>query len=148
MELNAETIKKALECCYDNDKSCLTCPFQSAYTPCVNLNKNALALIKELTSALTKKETEYNELYELTEDLRNENERLKADNEIKSQKRANIFEIANAFERGRTDGVRKMSEMLKDYLDDYYHSGEDALLDVPDMIDLIAKEILEGENES
>lgn len=148
MELNAETIEKALECCYDNDKSCLTCPFQSAYTPCVNLNKNALALIKELTSALTKKETEYNELYELTEDLRNENERLKADNEIKSQKRANIFEIANAFERGRTDGVRKMSEMLKDYLDDYYHSGEDALLDVPDMIDLIAKEILEGENES
>ena len=77
MELNAETIKKALECCYDNDKSCLTCPFQSAYTPCVNLNKNALALIKELTSALTKKETEYNELYELTEDLRKENERLR-----------------------------------------------------------------------
>ena len=142
MELNAEQIKKALGCCYDNDKSCLTCPFQSAYTPCVNLNKNALALIKELTSALTKKETEYNELYELTEDLRNENERLKADNEIKSQKRANIFEIANGFERGRTDGVRKMQERLKaEFADDSIHGQSEIYL----VIDHCANEVL-GEN--
>lgn len=46
-------------------------------------------------------------------ELAEENERLRAENEIKSQKRANIFEIANAFERGRTDGVRKMQEALE-----------------------------------
>lgn len=186
MELNAETIKKALECCYDNDKSCLTCPFQSAYTPCVNLNKNALALIKELTSALTKKETEYNELYELTEDLRKENERLRGIGTPDDKAYIRLSDAKNAImdyigeqtvskyaseaecksARSGAEGamneldyitpvkvapiaetVREMSEMLKDYLDDYYHLSEDALLDVPDMIDLIAKEMLEGNNE-
>ena len=58
---------------------------------------------------------------------------------LRAYPRVNVAPIA--------DTVRKMSEMLKDYLDDYYHSGEDALLDVPDMIDLIAKEMLEGKND-
>ena len=51
MKLNREQIIKALECCYDNDKSCLTCPFieSSKFESCVNLNKSVLSLIKELT---------------------------------------------------------------------------------------------------
>ena len=44
----------------------------------------------------------------------------------------------------KADTVREMSERLKEYLDDFYNSGEDALLDVPDLIDQIAREILEG----
>ena len=51
----------------------------------------------------------------LIKELTEENERLREDNEIKSQKRANIFEITNAFERGRTDGVRKYKSAIIEY---------------------------------
>ena len=56
MELNAEQIKKALECCYTNELSCIDCPFQyqNKFKECTNLNKNALALIKELTAEVDK----------------------------------------------------------------------------------------------
>jgi hypothetical protein len=38
-----------------------------------------------------------------------------------------------------------MQEKLKEYLDDFYTTEDDALLDVPDLIDQIAKEMLEEE---
>jgi hypothetical protein len=42
--------------------------------------------------------------------------------------------------------VREIQERLKEYIDDFYSSGEDALLDVPDLIGQIAKEMLEENN--
>ena len=50
MELNREVIK-ALECCYDNNLSCIDCPFQdpNKYFECSNLTNYAVALVKELT---------------------------------------------------------------------------------------------------
>ena len=44
----------------------------------------------------------------------------------------------------RADTVREMQERLKEYLDDFYNSDEDAILDIPDLIDQIAKEMVEG----
>ncbi len=75
------------------------------------------------------------------EHLTEENERLRDDNEIKSQKRANIFEIANAFDRGRTNGVRKMQERLKScFEDDVKYDG----FRIAIRIDRTAKEMVEG----
>lgn len=73
-------------------------------------------------------------------ELTEENERLREDNEIKSQKRANIFEIADAFERGRTDGARKMQERLKGAFNFGHTILEKSICDI---IDQIAKEMVE-----
>ncbi len=48
------------------------------------------------------------------ESAKAEIERLQRDNFIKSQKRANIFEIADGFERGRTAGIKEFAERLKE----------------------------------
>lgn len=122
-------IKKALECCKVGD-GCWTCPYDNVgvYSQCVpKLLEDALALI-------TSQEQRIKELAE-------ENKRLRADNEIKSQKRANIFEIANAFERGRTDGVREMHSEIKERC----IKGGIYPAFVASTIDQIAKEMVEGE---
>lgn len=89
-------IIKAMECCYENTLSCIDCPYQDKDIKCSNLTINALSLIKELTE---------------------ENERLKIDVEILKMPRATIFEIADAFERGRKKGkadtVRKMQAEIE-----------------------------------
>jgi uncharacterized small protein (DUF1192 family) len=129
--LNAEKIKKALECC--SKANCVDCPYREdiyGITCGADMPKDALALINSQEQRIGK----------LTE----ENERLREDNEIKSQKRANIFEIANAFERGRTNGVRKMQERLKQqrFSDATPHDYD--LLHY--FIDGVAEEILESDD--
>ena len=48
MELNAEQIIKALECC--SKGTCMACPLKEDYSPCLNtVAYSALSLIKELT---------------------------------------------------------------------------------------------------
>lgn len=179
--LNAERIKRGLECC-KGSYDCFTCDIYKR--GCAGfregLAKDALALIKELTeeneylkTQLTatearcesRKESDLEEVLrlrieveELTEEnkvrkglnsmldnelrrLGEENERLRAENEIKSQKRANIFEIANAFERGRADGARKMHSAIKERC----IKGGIYPAFVKSTIDQIAKEMLEGE---
>ena len=49
MELNANEIIKALECCHIAGKDCLDCPYEDDPSGCVYLEKNTLSLIKELT---------------------------------------------------------------------------------------------------
>lgn len=49
MELNREQIIKALECCDADNPTCGECPFYDNHDYCWNVNKQALALIKELT---------------------------------------------------------------------------------------------------
>lgn len=73
--------------------------------------------------------------------LTEENERLRDENEIKSQKRANIFEISNAFERGRIDGIQKMQERLKAEKSTAFGSQCEVIPFY--VIDQIAKEMLE-----
>lgn len=66
-ERDKERIMQGLKCCSD-DNSCYksNCPYtsdrESACT--TKLAKDVVALIEDLKSQLTKKETEYNELYE------------------------------------------------------------------------------------
>ena len=135
MELNAEQIKKQMQdwsngicenACLKGE--CLNGIIVACENCMPNTVRNALALIT----------SQEQRIKELTE----ENERLREDNEIKSQKRANIFEIANAFDRGRTDGVRKMQEALEHRIHSKlsYHGWY--LKET--VIDQIAKEMLEG----
>lgn len=113
-------------------------PFEVQEQDIANFSRD-ISLIKEYINSQEQR------IKELTE----ENERLRVDNEIKSQKRANIFEITNAFERGRTDGVRKMQERLKAEMRNtarYSFGRREYSVIGEEFIDQIAKEMLEGDN--
>ena len=61
------------------------------------------------------KESLLNEIVLHEKDVREKNkavEKLKAEKEVLSSKRANIFEISNAFERGRKNGIEKFFDVL------------------------------------
>lgn len=78
--------------------------------------------------------------------LTEENERLIVTLKMNDAPFSEGLQIVHDFcEKGKrkaeADIVRKMQEMLKEILDDFYNTGEDALLDVPDLIDQIAKEL-------
>ena len=97
-------------------------------------------------SLITQKENADKAYYELAcevENLRAENERLREDNEIKSQKRANIFEIVNAFGRGRTDGVCKIREQFKERHEIWEEQDVTEYNYATSLLDQIAKEMLE-----
>ena len=129
----AEQVKKALECCYmqglEHTENCPECPYTNLYPNCTEyLGKDALALInsqeqriKELTEELTRKETEYNELYEFCESYRKEIGEVKADTVRKMQERLH--------ERFGADANRVYSNY-----------------NIHRYIDQIAKERLEGGN--
>lgn len=93
MELNREQIIKSLKCCHSYDAAdCSHCAYKDKSNAigvsCVNvLIADALALIKELTD----------------------------ENFLLSQKRANMFEILDAYGRGRKDSVRKFANYLKEH---------------------------------
>lgn len=95
--LNAEQIKKALQCFHQRILDTHLAD---------DIREGEMMAILDALALINLQEQRIKELAE-------KNERLRVDNEIKSQKRANIFEITNAFDRGRTDGVRKMQERLK-----------------------------------
>ena len=103
--------------------------------------------IVELIVAAKKLENKVKELTEENEELKDKvriqhkiiNERAEAiirhDNFIR--------DLHKQLESCKADTVQKMQKKLKEYLDDFYTTEEDALLDVPDLIDQIAKEMLE-----
>ena len=73
MELNREQITKALECCgTKGSPNCKECPMEEGRGCAVRLYHEALAYIN-------KRETDFNELYELAESYRKELGEVKAD---------------------------------------------------------------------
>ena len=99
MELNRDDIIKALECCSSEETekfNCEVCPYRDKCCN-VGLLRDALSLIKELTeeneswqkSLITQKENADKAYYELAcevENLRAENERLRAELEQRPPK--------------------------------------------------------------
>lgn len=70
-------------------------------------------------------------------------ERLKEDNFIKSQKRANIFEILNAHEKGKTEAVTEFSEsVINDILPEFTKGHEEMALRISFAISRKAKEMV------
>ena len=95
--MEREQIIKAMECCYDNNLSCLDCPFQATdkFLECSNLVNSALSLIKELTE---------------------ENERLKSvEFTCGFVKPHKVLEcpIFDEIERAKADTVRKMQAEIE-----------------------------------
>ena len=140
MELNAEIVKKALDWLnilvgYSDENEIAMLTYQLLgilYYTCEELTeKNAIQTItaieldkqvQELTAELTKKETEYNELYELTEDLK-----------------AQCRYYAEAYHSVKVDTVRKMQERLTQVF-----FGDNSLADcICSLINTISKEVLE-----
>lgn len=120
MEFDREQIIKAFECCHTLSSDCLSCPFLEDSKACAGLSLMALALIRELADE--------NEFHRKT---------------ISENARMALEVTIDEIEKAKADTVRKMQKRLKEYLDDFYTTDEDALLDVPDLIDQIAREVLE-----
>ncbi len=168
MELNAEQIKKALECCA-NGGGCIRdgCPlykddeFGDIEKCTSELSKNALALIKELAEELVNCRTDNVKLTEENARLKHfdleamrgkadsykelcskyleENERLKSENDI-------LLNIKNLnIDKVIADTVRKMKERLTLEFDRLHKSNFMTPKVRQWIINQIAKEMLEGE---
>ena len=130
-------IIKALDCCVSANYICPhTCPMLKNKDCLTSLRKNALDLI-------TRQQAEI--------------ENLKNENFILSQKRANIFEITDAYERGKAKAYKEFAERLKNEIisdtaygcDSSQHTGyydyQIKIGDIPEYIDNLVKEMV-GEN--
>ena len=158
MELNAEQIKKALECCKTPLASdCENCSYtgkrleDGVYEGCVNcLVGDALALItsqeqrigaqdmtiSELRKRAEKAEHDADRYAQRIKELTEENERLSAS--LTSTTEA--YEFVNGIVlKSRADTVRKMQERLK--AEKFTHKNFGELVYVED-IDQIAKEMV------
>ena len=137
MERDREQIIKAYEHC-STKIICKGCPYvnSSRENDCT-IHKDVLMLIKELTEELQEERTW---AYSMIDNLRDDIRELAEENKKLIVER-DLHRVSVA------DTIREMQEKLKEYLDDFYNSSEDALLDVPDLIDQIAKEMLEEKND-
>lgn len=114
-------IIKALECC-SIEINCRNCPIHME-----NSAKCVCTLLRNAHDLITRQKTENenlkvelqsmrgaaNSLKMHYEEAQAEIENLKNENFILSQKRANIFEITDAYGRGRSKAVKDFAERIK-----------------------------------
>ena len=142
MELNREQIIKALECC-STTGDCPKCLYNDDTSLCINrILKDALSLIKELTEEKFDIECSYKA-------LKRDNERLHetcTEFERKCASLNDAYEFVNGIVlQSKADTVRKMQERIK--AEKFHHKNFGDLVYLAD-IDQIAKEMLEGDNET
>jgi chromosome segregation ATPase len=77
--MTAEQIIKALECCFSNG-SCDGCPYTERVDCRRELERNALALIKELQGQIVGLNSALDALRDVAKDYENHNENLKREN--------------------------------------------------------------------
>lgn len=110
-------IVKDLECCLRDVPPCYACKYDAdTITPdeCMgNLMKDTLDLINRQKAEI---------------------ENLNIELKIKSQKRANIFEITDAFERGRSRGIKEFADKLKKSQSVTNCESEWLYLDIDDLV--------------
>ena len=162
MELNREKIKKALECCKVGE-DCWACPYDNVgvYSQCVpKLLEDALSLIKELTEEVADLKAIAEQYQKQFEDCAEDRAKLTEENEslsayVENLQHANTHLSNTLWDEVREtniattiDTVRKMQERLnKHFCHDPAFLGVEQRL-INDVIDQIAKEMLEGENEN
>ncbi len=73
-------------------------------------------------------------------------ERLQEENKIKSQKRANIFEILNAYERGRAEASKEFAERLRALFSELNKYDRLHVYEILDRIDIVEEEMV-GESD-
>ncbi len=120
-KMTDKEIIKASECCIKYDM-CVICPCYSFCGGEYDLLQNTFDLINRQQAEI---------------------EDLKEDNFIKSQKRANIFEILNAHEKGRAEAIKEYKEKLREhaYLDSGITGFQEMVVDLSD-IENIADEVV------
>ena len=98
-KLTDAEIIKALECCIaKSGKGCSNCPYHHYYEECrTKRNNDCIDLINRQKAEI---------------------ERLQKELEIKTQKRANIFEISDAFARGESKGRKEFADRLREKITD------------------------------
>jgi hypothetical protein len=122
-------IVKALGCCLSSDDliACWKCPAVKLDICCDGSSKisngitnKVIDLINRQKAELEKKDIEIDILIKKKEALRDEIqdltaavERLTEENIILSQKRTNLIEIVNSYERGRAEAIKEFWSKLK-----------------------------------
>lgn len=141
--LNAEQIKKALKCCYDNNLSCIDCPFQASdkYVECAGLTISALSLIKELTEDNERLRDILLQFTDIVHKWGNKNGYDTTEISLVSI----TYEANKIKSQIEADTVRKMQERLKDGINEEEYTHNTGYLIW--LIDQIAKEMLEGKDE-
>lgn len=142
-------IIEGLKCCANN-LGCHNCSFKKHAT-CFCVQE------KEIYDLITRQQAEIENLKVENQSLRGaanplkmhyeeaqaEIERLEEDNFIKSQKRANIFEITDAYERGKSEAVKEFAERLKEKKQEVFTSVNITELAVTEWtIDNLVKEMV------
>lgn len=97
--------------------------------------------VEKLEKECSDKERAYTDEYVLRKELKTENKNLREQNFILSQKRANIFEIIKAYERGRRDGIKEFWEELKKHA--YTRTGQFVMVEDGDNL---VKEMVNDKN--
>ena len=118
--MNDNEMVKALECCM-NGHCEDDCPFSKTREHCFNLDSLTLDLINRLKAEI---------------------ERLQEENKIKSQKRANIFELIENYDKGRIAGAKEFAERLLEmkYQSSDWSRGEHPyVVEADDIEDLLAE---------
>lgn len=127
--LNAEIVKKALECCVSRG-GCQKCSYRErgSVTCMYELRNDALALIN----------SQEQRIRELTE----ENERLREQNERYAELEEGCY--VTGYKNIKADTVRQMQERLQAYFGTYVLGYKIPLSEALKAVNQIAKEMLEG----
>ena len=145
---DAEIIK-ALECCVtdDYDESCVKCPARKHKGCDYTLHKNALDLInrqkaeiemlKEKDKILSCDIDEIGSYITIWDcDCSEYGEQL-----VMAVEDLSYLPFCNAT-KIKTEAIKEFAERVKEQLDDFYHTDEDALFDTCDAIDNLVKEMV------
>jgi predicted RNase H-like nuclease (RuvC/YqgF family) len=142
MELNAETVKRALECCCGDIVECQKCAYvKNGYIRCKErASQDALALITSQEKMIKKLTEENDKLHASCTEFERKCASLNDENERLSQSLANTKSIlANS----KADTVKQMQErLLKEFP---HHNGKVFGAIGADTVDWVSKEMLEGE---
>ena len=156
--LNAEQIKKALECCTVGiGTECEKCPYmRTAYCNDV-LKKEVLALITSQEQRIGAQDMTISELRQRAEKAEHDADRyaqkikeLTKDKE-RLQKANDVLLLMTSVKEIRADTVRKMQERLKAEMRNtakYSFGGREYSVIGEGFIDQIAKEMLEGKDDN
>ena len=144
MKLNAEQIKRALECCNSEGHICGKCPYESVRIgiSCRDkLIRDALALINSQEQRIKELTEENERLITICETKIDLLKKTEAENERLMRDKTNLeCIVTSARNLEKSDTVRKMQERLTScFCPDCDYSGHD----VRRVIDQIAKEMLE-----
>lgn len=116
-----EEVIRALECLAGDDGPCRGCIYQKTPFPtCRELvGRQALDLINRQKAENAQ--------------LQEENQRMKK------------YYFTHDYHECHNEAIKELAERVKENLDDFFRTDEDATLDTADMIDTLVKEMTEGE---